>query len=186
MKRDQVIEAARKLFHQFGFKKVSMDEIAKEAGVTKKTIYMYFESKEELLKYFIQEEISNMEKIVEKVEAKPQDFFETVNEAIYEILQYRKHQDFLNIIAREAEWLKNPISMIDGKIQNYIKSKLQKAKEKGYIDYLDLDITTFLIYKMYIALIFEWNTEEKEIDEQMLAQTISGILKNGLRKEVEK
>ena len=27
------------------------------------------------------------------------------------------------------------------------------------------------------------NTEEKEIDEQMLAQTISGILKNGLRKE---
>lgn len=39
---------------------------------------------------------------------------------------------------------------------------------------------------MYIALIFEWNTEEKEIDEQMLAQTISGILKNGLRKEVEK
>ena len=191
MKRDQVIEAARKLFHQFGFKKVSMDEIAKEAGVTKKTIYMYFESKEELLKYFIQEEISNMEKIVEKVEAKPQDFFETVNEAIYEILQYRKHQDFLNIIAREAEWLKNPIiidslNMIDGKIQNYIKSKLQKAKEKGYIDYLDLNITTFLIYKMYIALIFEWNTEEKEIDEQMLAQTISGILKNGLRKEVEK
>ena len=191
MKRDQVIEAARKLFHQFGFKKVSMDEIAKEAGVTKKTIYMYFESKEELLKYFIQEEISNMEKIVEKVEAKPQDFFETVNEAIYEILQYRKHQDFLNIIAREAEWLKNPIiidslSMIDGKIQNYIKSKLQKAKEKGYIDYLDLDITTFLIYKMYIALIFEWNTEEKEIDEQMLAQTISGILSILNIKDIEK
>ena len=39
--------------------------VTKEAGVTKKTIYMYFESKEELLKYFIQEEISNMEKIVE-------------------------------------------------------------------------------------------------------------------------
>ena len=38
---------------------------------------------------------------------------------------------------------------------------------------------------MYIALIIEWNTKEKEIDEQMLAQTISGILKNGLRKDVE-
>ena len=190
MKKNQVIEAARKLFHQFGFKKVSMDEIAKEAGVTKKTIYMYFGSKEELLKYFIQEEITNMEKIVEKVEAKHQDFFETVNEAIYEILQYRKHQDFLNIIAREAEWLRNPIiidslSMIDGKIQNYIRNKLQKAKEKGYIDYIDLDITTFLIYKMYIALILEWNTKEKEIDEQIRAQTISGILKNGLRKDGE-
>ena len=79
MKRDQVIEAARKLFHKFGFKKVSMDEIAKEAGVTKKTIYMYFGSKEELLKYFIQEEIKNMEKIVEEIEAKNLEFFELID-----------------------------------------------------------------------------------------------------------
>lgn len=74
MKKDQVIEAARELFHQFGFKKVSMDEIAAKAGVTKKTIYMYFSSKEELLKYFIQEEILNMEKLVEDIEAKNLDF----------------------------------------------------------------------------------------------------------------
>lgn len=191
MKRDQVIEAARKLFHKFGFKKVSMDEIAKEAGVTKKTIYMYFGSKEELLKYFIQEEIKNMEKIVEEIEAKNLEFFETVNQAIYEILKYRKNQDFLNIIAKEAELIKNPIitdslSMIDGKIQNYIKNKLQKAKAKGYIEYEDIDVMTFLIYKMYIALIIEWNTKEKGLNEQMLAKTISDLLKKGLRKDVEK
>ena len=188
MKREQVIEAARKLFHRFGFKKVSMDEIAREAGVTKKTIYMYFGSKEELLKYFIQEEISNMEKIVEKVEAQNLDFFETVNQAIYEILQYRKHQDFLNIIAREAEWLKDPIlvknlALIDTQIQNYIKSKLQKAKEKGFIEFTNLDVTAFLVYKMYIALIIEWSDKDKTMDEQMIANSISEIIKRGLRKE---
>ena len=31
MKEEQIIEVARELFHKFGFKKVSMDEIAKEA-----------------------------------------------------------------------------------------------------------------------------------------------------------
>ena len=50
MKKDQIIEAARLLFHKYGFKKVSMDEIARESGVTKKTIYSYFSSKEDLLK----------------------------------------------------------------------------------------------------------------------------------------
>ena len=55
MKNEQIIAAARRLFNRYGFKKVSMDEIAREAGVTKKTIYMYFSSKEELLKYFIQD-----------------------------------------------------------------------------------------------------------------------------------
>ena len=33
MKEEQIIEVARELFHKFGFKKVSMDEIAREAGV---------------------------------------------------------------------------------------------------------------------------------------------------------
>lgn len=191
MKKEQIIEAARNLFHQFGFKKVSMDEIAKEAGVTKKTIYMYFSSKEELLKYFIQEEITNMEEIVEEVESNNTDPFEAVNQAIYKILQYRKHQDFLNIIAKEAEWLRNPViieslNLIDNKIQNYIRTKLQSAKEKGFIEYKDLDVTTFLIYKMYIALIIEWNPKDKELNEQMIAETIADILKKGLRKDVGK
>ena len=82
MSKDKIVEAARNLFYRYGFKKVSMDEIANEAGVTKRTIYMYFKSKEDLLKYFIQEEIENMKEIVEEVEKKNNDFFETVNEAI--------------------------------------------------------------------------------------------------------
>ena len=74
MKEEQIIEVARELFHKFGFKKVSMDEIAKEAGVTKKTIYRYFNSKEALLEYFIQEEIQNMKAIVEEVQKRKRFF----------------------------------------------------------------------------------------------------------------
>lgn len=187
MKKEKIIEASRNLFHQFGFKKVSMDEIAKEAGVTKKTIYMYFNSKEELLKYFINEEIKNMEKIVENVESKNLDIFESVNQAVYELLEYKKEQDFLTIIAKEAELLKNSVivenlNLIDNNIQNYIKNKLKSAKEKGYIVYSDLDVTAFLIYKMYIALIIEWNGKNSNLDEQVLAKTISEILKKGLKR----
>lgn len=189
MKKDQIIQAARNLFSKYGFKKVSMDEIAKVAGVTKKTIYTHFSNKEDLLKYFIQEELQNMKCIIEEVEHKNVDFFETVNEAIYKLLQYRKERDFLKIISDEAEWLKSPViiqnlQLIDEKIQDYIKEKLENAKEKGYIYYDDIDITTFLVYKMYIALIIEWNNKSKQLDEHMIAKNISNILKNGLRKEV--
>ena len=50
MKEEQILNAAKKLFTNYGFKKVSMDEIASEAGVTKKTVYTYFSIKVELLK----------------------------------------------------------------------------------------------------------------------------------------
>ena len=42
MKKENVIESARLLFHKYGFKKVSMDEIAREANVTKKLFILIF------------------------------------------------------------------------------------------------------------------------------------------------
>ena len=56
------------------------------------------------------------------------------------------------------------------------------TKEKGYISFQDLDITAFLVYKMYIALIFEWDDKSKKLDEKMVADSISEIIKNGLKK----
>ena len=63
-KKEEVINSARELFITYGYKKVSMDEIAKKSGVTKKTIYSYFKDKNELIKYFLYEEIEKMKKIV--------------------------------------------------------------------------------------------------------------------------
>jgi len=48
-KKDQVINTARELFSNRGYRKVSMDEIAKVSGVTKRTIYRYFKDKDDLI-----------------------------------------------------------------------------------------------------------------------------------------
>jgi AcrR family transcriptional regulator len=49
MRRDQILEAATRLFVDKGFENSSVDEIAKEAGLSKGTIYWYFKSKFEIL-----------------------------------------------------------------------------------------------------------------------------------------
>jgi len=48
-KHECIIAAAAKSFARFGFKKTSVDEIAKDAGVAKGTVYLAAESKEDLL-----------------------------------------------------------------------------------------------------------------------------------------
>ena len=45
IRRDDMISAARRLFFTKGFKETTMDNIAKEAEFTKKTLYSYFMSK---------------------------------------------------------------------------------------------------------------------------------------------
>ena len=48
--KNKIIQAAIKIFSQKGFHKSTMDEIAREVGVSKGTLYTYFKSKEEILK----------------------------------------------------------------------------------------------------------------------------------------
>jgi AcrR family transcriptional regulator len=48
-KRECIIVSAVKCFARFGFKKASVDEIAKDAGVAKGTVYLAAENKEDLL-----------------------------------------------------------------------------------------------------------------------------------------
>lgn len=47
-KECQILEAARRLFLEQGYEVTSMDAIAAEAGVSKRTVYSHFRSKEEL------------------------------------------------------------------------------------------------------------------------------------------
>jgi AcrR family transcriptional regulator len=47
-KRRQILDGARKVFLAMGFDAASMGEIARKAGVSKGTLYVYFTSKEQL------------------------------------------------------------------------------------------------------------------------------------------
>lgn len=55
-KREQILDGARRCFLRLGFEGSSMNEITAEAGVSKGTIYVYFESKEELFIELIKRE----------------------------------------------------------------------------------------------------------------------------------
>lgn len=185
MKEAQIIDATRILFEKYGYKRVSMDEIAKEAHVTKKTVYSYFKNKEELLKYFLNEEIKEMKNIVEENEKEDQSFFENLHETICAIIQYTQKRNFLKVIVEESESFKNPViienlKVIDDAIQNYIKEKLEVAIEAKQIQVENVDVMVFLIYKMYIALLLEWNDNKSKLNEELIADTIINLLKNGL------
>jgi AcrR family transcriptional regulator len=52
--RDNILEAADRLFYAEGFTAASMDRIADRAGVTKKTLYYHFRSKDELMAAYLE------------------------------------------------------------------------------------------------------------------------------------
>jgi AcrR family transcriptional regulator len=55
-KRRQIVEGARTIFRVLGFDAASMGEIAKAAGVSKGTLYVYFKDKDELFQAIVEKE----------------------------------------------------------------------------------------------------------------------------------
>src|SRR6201991_5225618 len=62
-KRRQILDGARKLFLDLGFDAASMGEIARAAGVSKGTLYVYFADKNRLFEAIVEEEVLDQQKV---------------------------------------------------------------------------------------------------------------------------
>ncbi|MFT7220066.1 MAG: AcrR family transcriptional regulator [Candidatus Azotimanducaceae bacterium] len=50
-----ICTAARKLFSRYGYRRVSLEDIANETGMSRSGIYNYFRNKEDILKTVVEE-----------------------------------------------------------------------------------------------------------------------------------
>lgn len=181
-KKEEIIKGAKTLFTQYGLKKVSMDEIAKISGVTKKTIYSYFKDKNELIKYFIYEEIDNMKSIVNKIDEKDLSPTDKTQEMIYTLLEYRKENQLLKKISEESELFQTKTAkeceeIFTKSIITEIKKLLDRGIANKDIKKCDTCLASFIIYKMYVAIMYEW---DKELNKKEVTNNILNILKSGI------
>jgi AcrR family transcriptional regulator len=56
-KKESILESAARAFSQFGFRKASVDDIARDAGVAKGTVYLACNSKEDLFYQAVHREV---------------------------------------------------------------------------------------------------------------------------------
>jgi len=78
--RQQIVDAARAHFFSHGFRSVTMDDLAEELGISKKTLYAHFPGKIELLEAVLADKFAGVEaKLKEATRAHPHDFPATLH-----------------------------------------------------------------------------------------------------------
>ena len=108
--RERIIQEARNLFLRLGIRSVSMDEIATQLGVSKKTLYQHFQDKDELVDLVLQGQISNMK-------AETTQTVESASNAIEEIF------NMMDMMVKHSRNM-NPVVIFD--LQKYHLSSFQK------------------------------------------------------------
>jgi AcrR family transcriptional regulator len=77
--QEKILKTALSLFFKYGIKHVTMDDIAKELGISKKTIYQFYKEKDDLINQLMQIELKNQRCGFE-------DVSQNANDALHEIL----------------------------------------------------------------------------------------------------
>lgn len=100
--REQILDAALRCYQQNTFNKTRMEHIAREAKVSRTTIYRYFESRDDVLIGVVLRSLRElMEMLGERVAATP-SFAEFIVETIALTLDHVPHLPLFKIMMKEA------------------------------------------------------------------------------------
>lgn len=184
-RRQMILDGATKAFTQFGYKATTMDLVAKLANVGKGTIYTFFKNKEELFDEIFTSLLMEMRKIADEAMDEGKSFSENLHLALFAILEFRKnHQLTIKIFQENAELgtsaVKEMIEKMEQMIIRYIKTKVKEAIDKGDIKPCDPELTAFVMVKLYIALIFDWEKRYEPLTKEEVAESLELYVLKGL------
>ena len=185
----QILKTAGEMFFRLGVRSVSIDDICHELGMSKKTFYVYFASKEELIDRMLQQ---NIDYIREKMEELVQlgDFRELVR-------KFLKHQEAERMDVRRVPQLVYDIKKYyprqfqDFQLRcfevqkQYIGSYLQQGVSAGFVRAnLNIEYTAFLFAKIHSDTIRDLELlEAQNINVRHMGSTAMDIFVRGILSE---
>ncbi|MFQ9515666.1 MAG: TetR family transcriptional regulator [Eubacterium sp.] len=93
-KRNRIVNAARHEFMNVPYNEVSINRIIKEAEIPRGSFYQYFDGKEDLFHFVLQEHKSNFLRIlIEEIDKADGDLFKSVENQIDRIIEFVYHDN---------------------------------------------------------------------------------------------
>ncbi|MGD0274874.1 MAG: TetR/AcrR family transcriptional regulator [Syntrophales bacterium] len=140
-RRNAILKAARKLFFEKGFRIVTVDSIAKRAELSKGSIYLYFNSKEEIYTHILLNDIDKFHKNLTQLFKNDRpagealidlasiyvDFFLSDRELFRILMTFMLHTNHMNL----PEDLNENIIKTTNKTINIIEQIFQYGIERG-------------------------------------------------------
>jgi AcrR family transcriptional regulator len=175
--RKAILDAAIKLFSDKGFEETSIEELAREAGVGKGTIYGYFNTKQEIFLAFCEEEIEYVFSRLEK-EGNPQAplLDQIVFLSMCQFDFVTQNREFGRLFCREMAYPREKNLEATGEINARYLSRVMeiiiRAKQRGELQpSADPLLALANFHSFYLMVLSGWYSgymETREMVENML------------------
>lgn len=155
-RHSEVLKAARRLFARLGYAASNVEEIAREAGMAKGTVYLYFKSKEDIFAAVLEHDLECLtDKTIEGMAA-----VETFDERLTVFLNMRRkyvqnNQEFLRIYFAEfgsrgsrSKLISEVIDKLFRRGFENMRSCLEEAIASGEIRPVPVEATVYSIFDL--------------------------------------
>lgn len=192
-KQAAILEAAFELFSEKGFSATRLDEVAQRAGVAKGTLYLYFDSKEDLFKKVVETAIIiNIEPVEKMMEAHEGPVFPVLEQVFHFIgnkLATTRVGAFPRIIIAEAANFPDLVTYYRDKvilrIQRFFTGAIQKGIDQGEFKPIDPEAAARILMAPFLMLALLSNIEAfkkgLKLDPEQHIEAARQILGNGLK-----
>lgn len=150
--KQEIVKSALNDFMQYGFKTFTMDDLARKLGMSKKTLYEYFPSKNDLVE-------ACLDYVLDITVAKADTFLQGEHSLIENVFRnQKKMQDIFNLNSVRPIWeLKKYYPKIyermDAEFTKYDYLFIDKILEQGWSENLfrkDIDLQFFKIFYVQV------------------------------------
>ncbi len=182
-RREEIIKAASNLFSKKSYHDVTMEQIAVAVGVAKGTIYLYFESKENLYLGILEHTYKTIESILEKEIAKEDPAPQKLKKMLRLIFQfYFQNLDVLRILTRdETRLIREHYEFTEHwrhrRIKLYRKI-LEKGIKEGSFRPANTELMALIVFGLVGSVMFFYPTDKTagEIAEEVFSMISEGIM----------
>lgn len=148
--QDKILELGEEWFYKNGFYKTTMDEIASELRMSKKTIYKFFPSKEDLVKAVVQQFMNKMKSKIIPILTNEKNAIEKL-EGLMEILARASQKISPRMLDEMRRHLPSLWNQIDKFRAEMMFGNITKVIDQGKDEGLFLDYPTPIVMNMLVS-----------------------------------
>ena len=150
-KQHQLVHQAKDVFMRYGIKSVTMDDIARHLGISKKTLYKYVSDKNDLIRQILSISCDMEEEVVKNIMGRKlnaiDESFEISHFVVNQLKQVHPSIHY-DLEKYHSETWREFKSRNSGNIYNCMTANMEHGIEEGY--YRD-DLNIPVVAKIYIS-----------------------------------
>jgi AcrR family transcriptional regulator len=183
-KKECILSAATRLFARFGFKKTSVDQIAKDAGVAKGTVYYNFPSKQALFEALLAQGMDELEQRLAKASeglAPLPAIIALVRAQLEYIAEYGPFTKLLvsEMWRTERAWRDTLNRLRERVVGRYVAALDEGVRTGALRDGLDTQVAAASIFGMVLVTALGWREFRPEQSLDEVHDTIVDLLRGG-------